>query len=327
MNPYLVSILVPIFGVEKYIERCAKSLFEQTYKNIEYIFVDDCSKDKSINLLEKVIKEYPEKKDYIKIIHHHTNRGLAAARNTAIENSRGEFIMHVDSDDWIEKDAVEHLVNQQIKTCSDMVIGAAIIHRHSGNSVYYPIHTDNHWTLMDRTVDTQSFECSIWRRLIRRKLLLDNNIACIEGINMGEDIQVTPRLCYYAQKISWTDDVVYHYNMMNESSYVNSGKNSFKLEKNYWESLNSWYVLRNFFKGKTFASISERIENYMCFYSYHGMQLSALNGHKLEFLDFKKIFNTISRSNWYKIGNKNRLIVYLKTNYYILRVSYYRHDK
>ena len=57
MNPYLVSILVPIFGVEKYIERCAKSLFEQTYKNIEYIFVDDCSKDKSINLLEKVIKE------------------------------------------------------------------------------------------------------------------------------------------------------------------------------------------------------------------------------------------------------------------------------
>ena len=87
-NP-LISILVPIYGVEKYIERCARSLFEQTYPNLEFVFVDDASPDKSIEILHQVIKDYPKWDGHISIIHHDKNCGIAATRNSLVNNSKG----------------------------------------------------------------------------------------------------------------------------------------------------------------------------------------------------------------------------------------------
>ena len=82
-----VSVCIPVYGVEKYIERCARSLFEQTMKDdIEFIFVDDCTPDKSIEILQKVLEEYPERKNQVKIIRHETNKGLTGARNTALKH-------------------------------------------------------------------------------------------------------------------------------------------------------------------------------------------------------------------------------------------------
>ena len=79
-----VSILVPIYGVEKYIEQCAISLFSQTYEDVEYIFVNDCTPDNSISILEKVLANYPERKSQTKIINHPENRGLGAGRKTVM---------------------------------------------------------------------------------------------------------------------------------------------------------------------------------------------------------------------------------------------------
>ena len=85
-----VSVIVPVYGVEKYIERCARSLFEQTLDDIEYIFVDDCSPDRSIEILNQVIGEYPGRKDQVQIIHHASNQGLALARQTGLKAATGE---------------------------------------------------------------------------------------------------------------------------------------------------------------------------------------------------------------------------------------------
>ena len=109
---YKVSILVPIYGVEQYIDRCARSLFEQTYPNLEYVFVNDCTKDRSVEVLRKVLEAYPEKGNAVKIVDHERNRGLAAARNTALAHATGEFVCLVDSDDWLELNALELLVNK-----------------------------------------------------------------------------------------------------------------------------------------------------------------------------------------------------------------------
>lgn len=98
-----VSILVPIYGVEQYIERCAKSLFEQTYSEIEYVFVNDCTKDDSIGVLNRVLEKFPQRKLQVRIINHEKNKGLGAARRTAILNANGDYILHVDSDDYIAK--------------------------------------------------------------------------------------------------------------------------------------------------------------------------------------------------------------------------------
>ncbi|MBQ1779984.1 MAG: glycosyltransferase family 2 protein, partial [Bacteroidales bacterium] len=120
---YQVSILVPIYEVEKYIERCARSLFEQTYDNLEYIFVDDCSPDKSMEILEQVMEDYPNRKKQVRIIRHEHNRGLAAARNTALDAATSPFITHVDSDDYLSLDAIHLLVNKQVETDADIVSG------------------------------------------------------------------------------------------------------------------------------------------------------------------------------------------------------------
>ena len=91
-----ISILTPIYGVEKYIEQCARSLFEQSYASIEYIFVDDCTHDKSIGILQSLLKEYPERAQQVRIIHHDRNRGVGAARQTALMAATGDYLLFAD---------------------------------------------------------------------------------------------------------------------------------------------------------------------------------------------------------------------------------------
>ena len=101
MDEIKVSVIVPIYEVERYIERCARSLFEQTMlSGIEFIFVDDCTPDYSIEILHNTLKEYPEREAQVTILTHSANKGLAAARKTGVRAARGEYISHCDSDDW-----------------------------------------------------------------------------------------------------------------------------------------------------------------------------------------------------------------------------------
>ena len=99
-----VSVIVPIYGVEAYIERCAVSLFEQTLDDIEYIFVNDCTPDESMKILSHVLSRYPHRTDQVVIINQPKNMGAAKAREVGIKAAKGEYIIHCDSDDWVDKD-------------------------------------------------------------------------------------------------------------------------------------------------------------------------------------------------------------------------------
>ena len=106
-----VSIIVPIYKVERYVQQCARSVLSQSYPSIQFIFVDDCTPDRSIELLESLIDaEFPKLKERITIIRKPVNEGLPQARKTGVAAATGDFIMHVDSDDWIEPDALQKLV-------------------------------------------------------------------------------------------------------------------------------------------------------------------------------------------------------------------------
>lgn len=120
MKP-LVSILVPIYGVEKYIEKCARSLFEQTYENLEYIYVNDCSPDNSVQILNEVLNDYPNRSRYVRIINQDKNSGVSAARNTSLDIASGKYLLFVDSDDYIDVDVVEKLVGVAESNNSDIV--------------------------------------------------------------------------------------------------------------------------------------------------------------------------------------------------------------
>ena len=102
-----VSLLVPVYGVEKYIRQCSRTLFGQTYDDIEYVFVDDCSPDNSVAVIRQVLAEYPHREQQVRIVRHDHNRGLGAARKTALEAATGDFVLNVDSDDYLSLDAVE----------------------------------------------------------------------------------------------------------------------------------------------------------------------------------------------------------------------------
>lgn len=240
---YKVSILVPVYGVEKFIYKCAQSLFEQTYNNIEYIFVDDCTSDNSISILKNTLQNYPKRVAGTRIVKHLTNRGLAAARNTAIDAARGDFVLFVDSDDWIDKDFVEKLICSQIEGSYDVVTAACLEHKLNGNNVILPKDLspqDNCLEILSRSQPSV-----VWGRLIKKSIFTENRLLCIEGVNMGEDLQQTPRIFYHARSCAIQPETRYHYNRLNESSYTQG--RSLKMDYQMWKSFDS---LRDYFKDK-----------------------------------------------------------------------------
>lgn len=215
-----VSVLVPVYGVEKHIARCAHSLFGQTYDNIEFIFVNDCTKDASMDILSDVIQLYPERKSSCIIISHEENQGLAAARYTGIKHASGDFIMHVDSDDYLEKEAVSILVNAAINKKADIVIGGSYSDFPDKRVMNdFPSNVEKDELL--RNILHLKVAPSIWGKLYSSKLYAPgNDILPLVGVNHGEDFATVPRLIYYAERIAYVDKPLYNYVLYNSNSYT-----------------------------------------------------------------------------------------------------------
>ena len=241
---YLVSILVPIYGVEKYIRRCAESLFEQTYSNIEFIFVDDYTPDNSISKLKETLANYPNHKNQVKILRHEHNRGLAAARNTAVEAAAGEFLMHVDSDDWIESDTVELCMAKQLETDADIVRFGAQRIMLNKQVKRIPLIYDSAQALCEAILRKEA-AVNVWGGLYRRSLYVDNGIWAKEGVNISEDYNLTPRLAYYAKTVAFVCKPLYNYDMTNMGSYIHNV--SEKMMQQIDAGLD---ILHDFFKDK-----------------------------------------------------------------------------
>ena len=240
----LVSICIPVYGVEKYIERCARSLFEQTYQNIEYIFVNDCTKDASIEILRKIITEYPNRKDCVKIIDHEKNLGLGGARNTAVEYVSGDFLMWVDSDDYLDIECVEKVLTIQMKTNADIVAFDAYYDYDTYKGLYSNrLSDDAHEACLD--ICACRAKHMVWGRLYRANLYIDNHIKVKVGCNMGEDYQVVPALYYFAEKVAVLNEPLYYYYKGNAASYTGSFS-----EKNAKQWLESIDILLCFFENK-----------------------------------------------------------------------------
>ncbi len=218
MNPK-VSVIVPVYNVSKFIERCVRTLFEQTFDSIEYIFEHDCTPDNSIEILKGIILEYPKRSNAVQIIEHETNRGLAAARNTGLFASKGDYIQHIDSDDFIELDMIELLYKKAVEENADIVVSDFIfdwgttkkdcIQRFDSDPLKYTNLLINGEVLP-----------GVVNKMISRNLYTKNNIIALEGINMGEDYATTPKLTYHANKIAKVDTPLYHYCQTNPDAYT-----------------------------------------------------------------------------------------------------------
>lgn len=240
----LVSIVIPVYGVEKYIERCAKSLFGQTYPNIEYVFVDDCSPDHSIEILQKTGAAFPQRWKTTNVIRNISNLGQAEVRNIGIRHCHGQFMMHVDSDDWLDVDAVTRCVDAQRRSDADLVLFDRRVYRLEGVSAIMAKEASTTEQLTCQILSRQR-EVSIWGMMIRTSLYKDNGIECKKGINMSEDYQTSTRLAYHARKCAILHDTYYNYEMRNASSISAQFKE--KNARQEWVTLD---ILTEFFSDK-----------------------------------------------------------------------------
>ena len=208
-----VSVCVPIYGVEKYIERCARSLFEQTLDDMEYIFVDDCTKDNSINVLKSVIEDYPKRKSQIKILYHENNKGLSYARETGINSSTGDYIAHCDSDDWVAADMYESLYKCAVTGNYDFVKSGRYVS--DGNEIKEEqgVYLENCKTDKETIVKyllIQKGWNSIWNTLVKRDIYVKSPLKYTSHA-MLEDYYLVSQLILRSQSFGVINKAYYYY--------------------------------------------------------------------------------------------------------------------
>lgn len=204
-----ISIIIPIYKVEAFIERCVTTLMEQTVREVEYIFVDDATPDNSIVVLEEVIARYPHRKDQVRIVRHAENKGLPAARNTGLAVATGEYIFHCDSDDYVELDMLEALYNVAKEKDADFV-WCDLFLNYDNNERYMsqPSYTSPGDALSGMLSGAMKY--NVWNKLVKRSLYVDNKILFPAGHGMGEDMTMI-RLAACAANVAYVPKALYHY--------------------------------------------------------------------------------------------------------------------
>jgi glycosyltransferase involved in cell wall biosynthesis len=213
-----VSVIVPIYNVSAYIERCARSLFEQTLDDLEILFINDCTPDNSIEIIERILSEYPNRRSLTRIIKMPSNGGQAPFRRHGIIEATGDFIIHCDGDDWIDADLYEKMYNQAIAHSADIVVCnyTEEFTNHSLKHDFSYLHGSAHEYLKTWYSNTTHMSCC--NKLIKKSVYYNNKILPWEGLNMWEDNGLVMRLFYYSDKIVHLAGSVYHYNRMNQQA-------------------------------------------------------------------------------------------------------------
>jgi glycosyltransferase involved in cell wall biosynthesis len=281
---------------------------------LEYIFVDDCSPDKSIQVLEDVLAKYPKRINQVNIIHHSHNRGISAVRNSLVEHASGDFVFFVDSDDWVEFNSVELLVKRQQETNADIVTGRAYDHHNNIVEEY----VDGGWRLYKDEALSRLLSCSIshsvWRRLIRISLFSDHNIRCIKDLNMDEDFLLAASLFYYAKVVVGIDSFIYHYMRGEGSSYIVKYHNDYNLQD---QMLGSRWAVACFFKDKEPSLFKIALQTYMKRIRTT-LQWAGLNH------DRQRFYNLVSQIKeqkefWRLIRWNNIVVRTIESNYTMFR--------
>lgn len=217
-NNIKVSVIIPVYNVEKYLRKCLDSVCAQTLEDIEIICVNDCSPDDSIEIL----KEYASKDNRIKIIDFKENRGVAVARNEAIKIATGEYIGFVDSDDWIDLDFYEKLYKKAKEDNVDLVIGNLLKNNQGKNSFLH--------NMANRVKQNKIYFSGLfWLGIYSTKLIRENNLSFTEGLKYGEDRLFPILAAYYANKISVVDNAYYYYFTRDDSATVEFYENEDKV--------------------------------------------------------------------------------------------------
>ena len=212
-----VSIIVPVYNVAKYIERCLLSVLNQTWPDLEVILVNDCTPDNSMEIVRRVVASHP-RGAVVRCLEHEENRGLSAARNTGILASVGDYLYFLDSDDYISANAIELLADAAVQKRPDFVIGNYEVTGarrwapplslgtgfYEGNALVLSTYVQGKWYVM------------AWNKLVSRPLVLQHKLYFQEGI-VHEDDLWSFKLACMSQSMYVVNETTYYYSMQPDS--------------------------------------------------------------------------------------------------------------
>ena len=236
MKDELISVIIPVYNTEKYLERCIKSIVNQTYRNIEIILVNDGSTDSSLEICKSFLKDDKRIKLFSQ-----SNKGVSAARNLGMYKATGKAILFVDSDDYLELQMIEilyrNMINYKvdISICNYKIVNGVNIVSNNDKNLCGKLEKDSAFKLL---FDDSSYKGYLWNKLINKRLL-DNEISFDENISFSEDLLF---LCKIFEKINnvYYDNTLYLYNYYKrEDSAVNKAFN----KKNATHSPKSFQII------------------------------------------------------------------------------------
>lgn len=210
-----VSVIIPVFKVERFAERCAKSLMEQTLQDAEFIFVDDASPDSSMDIIRRVAAEYPLRA--VQFLVHPENKGLPAARNTGLKVATGDYIWHCDSDDYPEPDFLEKMYaaargsNADIVYC-DFYLDFGVSRKYMSTPNY-----SGPEKMIKEGFLAGQMKFNVWNKLISRSLYEKTGYLFPEGHSMGEDMTIIG-IATAAGSCCRVPEALYHYEKTNENA-------------------------------------------------------------------------------------------------------------
>lgn len=302
-----VSIIIPVYGVEKYIERCIRSLFEQTLRDIEYIFIDDCTPDKSVEILKRVLEEYPQRKSQVVIHRMEKNSGQAAVRKWGMLNATGEYVIHCDSDDWVDVHMYEEMYNKAIEEDADVVV-CDFCSTDCENEQYSKglISKERENVIVD--VLLWRIAGCLWNKLVRRKEYTDHDLN-YPTHNMGEDAALIVQILWNAKRISYLPKPLYYY-YTNPTSITKDVTDDNKIRQRFLQATANVEIIEQFLVDKATGKIKDALTKYIFEQSYLIVSLAMKNKEDLSI--WRRSVGKI-RSRVYKcsyLSIKNKLVFY-----------------
>lgn len=214
-----VSVLIPVYNASPYIERCLDSVLSQEYLSMEIIIVNDGSTDDSIHVIQQFILKHPERSDQVFIIDNKINSGSGATRREALLKASGDYVMWVDSDDWLEANVISKLVSAANESKADIIVADHYFvypdRKTKGNSFQGQDKMDYIVRLL--TKDNR-ISVALWGKLISRELHL--LVLPEPGLDFGEDYAIIPKLVALSNQVYHLPIVIYNYFQGNQNSYV-----------------------------------------------------------------------------------------------------------
>lgn len=213
---YKISVIVPVFGVERFIKRCAESLMCQSFNDVEFIFVNDCTSDNSMDVLKEVVSRYPNRK--VQIINKQVNEGLPKARETGCKFASGEYIYHMDSDDWLDENGLSEMYQAISVNNADILCCGFIKDFGDREQIVLGEYVKSPREGIDMMLHSEErMHSGVWCKMVRRELYKD---VVFPPTYMHEDLALMIQLFYYAKSIAYLPKAYYHYVQTNSESMI-----------------------------------------------------------------------------------------------------------